>query len=125
RDVRDPLALRFLRSEIALQQVFHACWTPAGDSSKATPLTAWPALNSLSRHQASNSVQADDFALVEQILMHARCADHATAVLMNLTNAPDQTCILLSSRAWITDRKSTRLNSSHVKISYAVFCLKK
>src|SRR5690606_40830504 len=40
-------------------------------------------------------------------------------------------------RGWITrkylalecrdplDRKSTRLNSSHVKISYAVFCLKK
>src|SRR5690606_39559966 len=25
----------------------------------------------------------------------------------------------------ILDRKSTRLNSSHVKISYAVFCLKK
>src|SRR5690606_41670772 len=28
------------------------------------------------------------------------------------------------ARAW-RDRKSTRLNSSHVKISYAVFCLKK
>src|SRR5436309_6972467 len=26
---------------------------------------------------------------------------------------------------WERDRKSTRLNSSHVKISYAVFCLKK
>src|SRR5699024_12058467 len=26
---------------------------------------------------------------------------------------------------WIGDRKSTRLNSSHVSISYAVFCLKK
>src|SRR5690606_41003888 len=25
----------------------------------------------------------------------------------------------------VADRKSTRLNSSHVKISYAVFCLKK
>src|SRR5690606_41657558 len=25
----------------------------------------------------------------------------------------------------LQDRKSTRLNSSHVKISYAVFCLKK
>src|SRR5690606_41997822 len=25
----------------------------------------------------------------------------------------------------VVDRKSTRLNSSHVKISYAVFCLKK
>src|SRR5436309_8937723 len=28
-------------------------------------------------------------------------------------------------RGWRSDRKSTRLNSSHVKISYAVFCLKK
>src|SRR5436305_10147985 len=27
--------------------------------------------------------------------------------------------------AGIVDRKSTRLNSSHVRISYAVFCLKK
>src|SRR5690606_41715008 len=26
---------------------------------------------------------------------------------------------------FVQDRKSTRLNSSHVKISYAVFCLKK
>src|SRR6266702_877207 len=26
---------------------------------------------------------------------------------------------------WFLDRKSTRLNSSHVAISYAVFCLKK
>src|SRR3989442_3245893 len=26
---------------------------------------------------------------------------------------------------WSGDRKSTRLNSSHVRISYAVFCLKK
>src|SRR5437870_10941168 len=26
---------------------------------------------------------------------------------------------------WAPDRKSTRLNSSHVAISYAVFCLKK
>src|SRR5690625_6624246 len=28
-------------------------------------------------------------------------------------------------RKWFEDRKSTRLNSSHVAISYAVFCLKK
>src|SRR5207302_5767924 len=31
----------------------------------------------------------------------------------------------ISSCSTMTDRKSTRLNSSHVKISYAVFCLKK
>src|SRR5690606_42162830 len=30
-----------------------------------------------------------------------------------------------ASRCGFQDRKSTRLNSSHVKISYAVFCLKK
>src|SRR5690606_40581527 len=33
----------------------------------------------------------------------------------------EYTLIMLDGR----DRKSTRLNSSHVKISYAVFCLKK
>src|SRR5690554_7292327 len=30
-----------------------------------------------------------------------------------------------SGMAYLLDRKSTRLNSSHVRISYAVFCLKK
>src|SRR5207245_7612796 len=29
-----------------------------------------------------------------------------------------------ASPIWISDRKSTRLNSSHGSISYAVFCLK-
>src|SRR5215204_939544 len=37
-----------------------------------------------------------------------------------------QTCCTDLSRAWnVIDRKSTRLNSSHTVISYAVFCLKK
>src|SRR5699024_12381295 len=35
----------------------------------------------------------------------------------------DQRVSLVDARA--SDRKSTRLNSSHVSISYAVFCLKK
>src|SRR5690625_5805524 len=33
--------------------------------------------------------------------------------------------LILFIGAAISDRKSTRLNSSHVAISYAVFCLKK
>src|SRR5256885_3978356 len=33
--------------------------------------------------------------------------------------------VTLASRPIDTDRKSTRLNSSHLVISYAVFCLKK
>src|SRR5690554_7278540 len=36
----------------------------------------------------------------------------------------DEFLILAGCRA-LQDRKSTRLNSSHVRISYAVFCLKK
>src|SRR5690606_39293048 len=36
-----------------------------------------------------------------------------------------QGTILTSCPHLLIDRKSTRLNSSHVKISYAVFCLKK
>src|SRR3712207_9513639 len=39
------------------------------------------------------------------------------------------TCAVTSRWIWVTptarDRKSTRLNSSHANISYAVFCLKK
>src|SRR5690606_39459785 len=46
--------------------------------------------------------------------------------------APGGACVLLNDPGFaggsgcaLQDRKSTRLNSSHVKISYAVFCLKK
>src|SRR5438874_10081554 len=34
-------------------------------------------------------------------------------------------CVIPPRSRKATDRKSTRLNSSHVEISYAVFCLKK
>src|SRR5690606_41889646 len=41
--------------------------------------------------------------------------------------SPRSYMVMLSSSSTSprSDRKSTRLNSSHVKISYAVFCLKK
>src|SRR5699024_12354089 len=42
------------------------------------------------------------------------------AHLVFRTHQKDQMCALIKG-----DRKSTRLNSSHVSISYAVFCLKK
>src|SRR2546422_1345235 len=38
---------------------------------------------------------------------------------------PPESTTLTCSRAAAADRKSTRLNSSHGYISYAVFCLKK
>src|SRR5207249_7700608 len=39
--------------------------------------------------------------------------------------SPDSLPIMARLGIGILDRKSTRLNSSHVSISYAVFCLKK
>src|SRR5690606_41051254 len=39
--------------------------------------------------------------------------------------APHAHILAVGLPAHAVDRKSTRLNSSHVKISYAVFCLKK
>src|SRR3712207_7926951 len=38
---------------------------------------------------------------------------------------PDRGEMALAAAFWAGDRKSTRLNSSHANISYAVFCLKK
>src|SRR5256886_5935246 len=38
---------------------------------------------------------------------------------------PDELLVDSPSVAMLRDRKSTRLNSSHSQISYAVFCLKK
>src|SRR2546430_13452099 len=46
-----------------------------------------------------------------------------TTTRMLLTNADSETPSTNTTQ--ITDRKSTRLNSSHSQISYAVFCLKK
>src|SRR5690606_6558623 len=43
----------------------------------------------------------------------------------NLRNNPDAVEFVRGFVNSSKDRKSTRLNSSHVKISYAVFCLKK
>src|SRR5690606_41363222 len=62
--------------------------------------------------------------------------DYARAFVLSASNsawlmAPESSSDLASATwealppATDRDRKSTRLNSSHVKISYAVFCLKK
>src|SRR3712207_8534609 len=59
----------------------------------------------LDEQQPADRIGADDF----QVLLGAIARTHVARHLLVL----DQ------------DRKSTRLNSSHANISYAVFCLKK
>src|SRR2546427_6072187 len=61
-----------------------------------------------------------------EVRLHVRAAMRPTAPVnrrLGVTGAPLQA---LTPRApGLRDRKSTRLNSSHSQISYAVFCLKK
>src|SRR5437879_9353433 len=47
------------------------------------------------------------------------------AIDARLTIAPRFCAIIVGSTAWLADRESTRLNSSHRCISYAGFSLKK
>src|SRR5256885_4732286 len=47
------------------------------------------------------------------------------AVVRDLKSGRQRKVALTQVRKGVLDRKSTRLNSSHLVISYAVFCLKK
>src|SRR5437868_13234093 len=52
---------------------------------------------------------------------HGECGMELSELLPCLGEVADEITLVRSMQ----DRKSTRLNSSHVSISYAVFCLKK
>src|SRR5206468_11615884 len=49
----------------------------------------------------------------------------ASTLMAGVVSADASAARVLAGRACRLDRKSTRLNSSHDQISYAVFCLKK
>src|SRR5205085_3935815 len=81
------------------------------------------------------SFQRADYKTYEQITNHfviwdaidvlyrgetIRCGGHVIASISR-----KQLLNILQKRCYELDRKSTRLNSSHSQISYAVFCLKK
>src|SRR5207302_7005153 len=67
----------------------------------------------------------------EHITVHHHDVGFQAAVFLDVgfrrVHVPDRVAArgVPFGRRAATDRKSTRLNSSHVKISYAVFCLKK
>src|SRR5699024_12166173 len=61
-------------------------------------------------------------------MLEARSKGRTTDALKSLMKLAPKTATILRNgqEAEVSiDRKSTRLNSSHVSISYAVFCLKK
>src|SRR5207302_9591253 len=72
-----------------------------GDTPEVIEAVSWLGRGALAEKQADRAVR---YAVEAQRLVGKRSPDEALR---------------------FKDRKSTRLNSSHVKISYAVFCLKK
>src|SRR5690606_41127983 len=79
-------------------------------------------LNHLTTLEADFTQQVTDAQgeLVQQL--HGHLALARPNLLYWQSDAPDEMVMVADGQK---DRKSTRLNSSHVKISYAVFCLKK
>src|SRR5256885_2154199 len=74
-------------------------------------------LRSRKGHYAGEQILAGQFADLEE---------PADAITIDAAQSPEQIVAEIRKRlALEIDRKSTRLNSSHLVISYAVFCLKK
>src|SRR3712207_8610228 len=86
--------------------------------------TATTEIYTLSLHDAlpiwepkSLTLQPADRAVVDRV-----CSAIATCVVLIVSGRPQ---VVTDQLGEMEDRKSTRLNSSHANISYAVFCLKK
>src|SRR5699024_12218671 len=95
----------------ALKNVLSALW----NGMKAAAIKIWTLLK--------NGVLAIIRAYVAQVRSNFNLVKRIVLTIFNAIKS-------FSIRVWNAikngiDRKSTRLNSSHVSISYAVFCLKK
>src|SRR5690606_41431619 len=89
-------------------------------------------LHSFPTRRSSDPTGFDYSASVDRVVLDSiiQSPTSATEVLSTLSPyaGTETTAFDLELGAFFEapqDRKSTRLNSSHVKISYAVFCLKK
>src|SRR3712207_8911330 len=65
------------------------------------------------------------FRSIDGEVTDAFCGSRAARVPESTALAPVATTVAFPPGVHSRDRKSTRLNSSHANISYAVFCLKK
>src|SRR3712207_7719860 len=74
-----------------------------------------PLLHRLKQRRLGLRRGAVDLVGDQQAGEHRALAEHEVGLVRVVDDRPGH----------VTDRKSTRLNSSHANISYAVFCLKK
>src|SRR5258705_5393865 len=84
----------------------------------ALPISAWAALESMAARLATQSASGQEISALRQ--MFATFEGGAEQAKLD-----EYSEVNIEFHQTIIDRKSTRLNSSHLGISYAVFCLKK
>src|SRR5207253_5472758 len=84
----------------------------------ALPISENESLGSFLTHLSNYSFLQPLLISINQILTE-------TYIYLNSNEPKLKDYQILNSNQFPKDRKSTRLNSSHVAISYAVFCLKK
>src|SRR5690554_1427992 len=77
--------------------------------------------------EMNENIARPDFLLGSTYKIKPPISDHALYITINdiILNEGTDHEVRRPYEIFIKDRKSTRLNSSHVRISYAVFCLKK
>src|SRR3989440_3159879 len=107
----------------ALRQALSASGTPLGGAGAASPAAAGPGLDTNPIEQRLRRSGRDIGGGVFQVT--APRAEAITAMGRPLLPAMGVTTVMNFQPTADGDRKSTRLNSSHDQISYAVFCLKK
>src|SRR2546427_4672955 len=118
-------------------------WFPGAIRSDASETAAfsWSSLRCATRHSCSGHVRPTsrtgrDRSLTDRHAVRIRVFRRAEGVrVAHVDRTTDRgvgvrfarrpTALVAVSEPQLVDRKSTRLNSSHSQISYAVFCLKK
>src|SRR3712207_7359471 len=88
--------------------------------------TATTEIYTLSLHDAL-PIYSASWPIDTQVSVTRTSAPSEAAAASSVQSTEPPVCAAISSARSTTslDRKSTRLNSSHANISYAVFCLKK
>src|SRR5437667_9113608 len=92
------------------------------------PKLAITILSGMPADEMVNSIRANDLARLTKIPGIGRKTAERMVLELRDKLPPagaDQVLVIPSLSGRQLDRKSTRLNSSHITISYAVFCLKK